>query len=189
MYHIKPDARSQRSAQLICQTFLDCLQEEEYSKITVTKIQQKTYISRATFYRLFDGLPDVISYRCDQIFQEIHSGCQESSLSPNEVHLQILNRWMQEDILLKAMLDNSLFELYCASAFRVLGGGQELHYPMERIPEAQVSYIRAISVELVSCVLRVWMENGKQETAEELLALIKNTCGYILHHLDGDTDL
>ena len=61
MYHIKKDKRCQQSAQMIIEGLNQCLAEKEFAKITVSDIQRKTGVSRATFYRLFDDTSDVLA--------------------------------------------------------------------------------------------------------------------------------
>ncbi len=188
MYHIKSDKRSQRSAQVICQTFLNCLREDGYGNISVTRIQQRSYISRATFYRLFDSVSDVLSYLCDQIFEEICENCQKlPACSSEDVLLAVLRRWMQEDMLLKAMIGNQLSELLHASALRVLGEHCLLICPDPQLPAAQLPYLQALSGDLLSCVLRVWLENGQQETPEQLLDLLKGVGRLLCCHFDNHT--
>ena len=77
MYHIKKDKRSQTSARLISEGLTKCLQKKDFSKITITDIQKESYVGRATFYRLFDKLPDVLAYQCDQVFEDVLQNIKE----------------------------------------------------------------------------------------------------------------
>jgi len=74
MYHIKNDRRARKSAELICLGLMACLEEKNFDEITVSDIQRASSVSRSTFYRSFDTLPDVLSLLCDQGFEEIFSG-------------------------------------------------------------------------------------------------------------------
>lgn len=65
MYHVSNDIRSKKSADLIWNGMKKCLLEKSLDKLHITDIYQKSFVSRATFYRLFDSLPDVIAYECD----------------------------------------------------------------------------------------------------------------------------
>lgn len=83
MYHIKEDKRSLRSAQLIYQGLLDCLEEKEFQQISISDIQRKSFVSRSTFYRLFDTLNDVLDYQIHLVFLETISKELTSSKERN----------------------------------------------------------------------------------------------------------
>ena len=71
MYHIPDDKRAQKSAELIWRGMEQCLREKTFQKLRISDIHQKSYVSRATFYRLFDSLQDVLIYECDQIYTQL----------------------------------------------------------------------------------------------------------------------
>ena len=71
MYHIKQDARSQRSAKAIIEGLESCLEKKSISIITVSEVCAACAVGRATFYRLFDNLTDVLSYQCENIMRHI----------------------------------------------------------------------------------------------------------------------
>ncbi len=62
MYHISKDERAKKSAIKIGNGLLRCLKTKEFYQITVTDIQKTSNVGRATFYRLFDNITDVLSY-------------------------------------------------------------------------------------------------------------------------------
>ena len=62
MFHIKKDKRSQTSAILILEAMDVCLRRHPFEDVSITEVCNQATISRATFYRLFDTLEDVIAY-------------------------------------------------------------------------------------------------------------------------------
>ncbi|HPW53699.1 MAG TPA: TetR/AcrR family transcriptional regulator [Erysipelotrichaceae bacterium] len=68
MHHIKNNLKSFRSAELISAALFELLKEKTYEKITITDIYRKSFVSRATFYRLFDNIDDVLYYEVDKVF-------------------------------------------------------------------------------------------------------------------------
>ena len=71
MYHIKSDRRSQASANELARGLNVCLKSMPLSTITVSDLHRITGISRATFYRLFDTIEDVLVYQCDQMLTKV----------------------------------------------------------------------------------------------------------------------
>ena len=56
MYHIKADKRAEKSVELICTGLLDCLEQKEFSQISISDIQRTSTVSRSTFYRNYRNL-------------------------------------------------------------------------------------------------------------------------------------
>jgi len=71
MYHIKKDKRTQKSSELIYEGLIKCLETKDFTKITISDIEKYSTVSRATFYRLFDSLEDILSMKCDYCFKEV----------------------------------------------------------------------------------------------------------------------
>ena len=68
MYRIKDDKRVRTSARLIYTGLMRCLGSQRLSSLTVTDVLRSSGVGRATFYRIFDSLTDVLAYGCEQAF-------------------------------------------------------------------------------------------------------------------------
>lgn len=77
MYHIKEDKRAQKSADLIYEGLSALMEKNEYDKITITDIQKASTVGRATFYRSFDNVTDVLYWQCDIHYKECMTGYLE----------------------------------------------------------------------------------------------------------------
>lgn len=71
MYHIKNHKKSIKSADLISNAFLNLLETKSYEEISVNDLHKESYVSRTTFYSLFDNVDDIFRYQIDQILGEI----------------------------------------------------------------------------------------------------------------------
>lgn len=80
MYHIPNDKRAQKSADLIAQGLYKSLEKKPLNNIKVNDIYLNSYVSRATFYRLFDSVYDVLQYQCDSIVDEIAESLKQRNL-------------------------------------------------------------------------------------------------------------
>ena len=98
MYHIANDIRAKKSADLIIQGLEECLQEKPLDKIKVIDIYNKTYVSRATFYRLFDNIYDVLSYQCDCLRDETIKSLENKSFNnKKEFAIHCLKLWLKHE--------------------------------------------------------------------------------------------
>ena len=109
MYHISKDKRSRKSAELIWKGMEQCLQEKSFDKLRISDINQKSYVSRATFYRLFDSLQDVLAYECDQIYSQLAEAVKHAdSFSKQDFFVLLVEKWMAQDVLIKVLVENNM---------------------------------------------------------------------------------
>ena len=95
MYHISTDKRAQKSAALIWQGMEQYLQEKPFHKLRISDINQKSYVSRATFYRLFDSLQDVLVYQCDRIYSQLEKAFRSNEIqTKQDFFLLLIEKWM-----------------------------------------------------------------------------------------------
>ena len=109
MYHISDDKRAQKSAELIWQGMEQCLQEKNFQKLRISDINQKSYVSRATFYRLFDSLQDVLIYECDCIYTQLAEALKSKAVhTKQDFFLLLIEKWMAQEVLIETLVENNL---------------------------------------------------------------------------------
>ena len=97
---------------MICEGLGKCLEEKPFNKITVNDVYEKSFVSRATFYRLFDNLSDVLSYECDTLFAERLKLIENRTFSDKkEQALYCIRIWLSHTSLVKAIVDNNLYRI------------------------------------------------------------------------------
>ena len=176
MYHIKDDKRSKTSAALICEGLNQCLKEKTFSKITITDVQQASTVGRATFYRNFDSLADVLTYQCDLVFEqlfEIHEKKQTQSV--DELMFFFIDSWMKQNILLEAIVSSNrtdiLYDVYRSKTDKFK---KQLSINIV-MSEEQLDFLVAIATSCLAGILIVWIQHGKKESAKQLLKVVKNS--------------
>ena len=184
MFHIKPDKRSQTSAGLVVEGLHSCLKEKPFSAITITDVQKASTVGRATFYRLFDSLPDVLAYECDLIFQQlITEGRTIAAKSNHDAFVYYFSVWMEHTYLLNAVTTSGHLEILY-SAFqnhsREIGS---IMSPDENLVDEEADYLmKVVSLGMVG-ILEVWMKHGKKRSAEDLTVLFEKTLSTLYHSL------
>lgn len=63
MYHIPNDARALKSAELLFNGLICLMNKKLFTDITVTDLVDVSGVSRATYYRLFDNITDILSWK------------------------------------------------------------------------------------------------------------------------------
>lgn len=176
MYHIKPDRRSQSSAEQIVVGLQECLKTTPLKNITVSDLYRATGISRATFYRLFDTPEDVLIYQLDQMTREATDLFEaQKGLSSVQLLEATIAMGLENHDFLKALVDNGRHDLlfrYTENAFRKLDAMKSLF--AEDMDKSERDYIIAhLSMAMVATQI-TWARNGHQETPADLLRYLKS---------------
>lgn len=168
MYHISKDLRAQKSASLIRQGLERCLEEKPFEKIRVSDIYEKSFVSRATFYRLFDSITDVFAYECDCIMTEVLKTPDRPVFADKkEQALYCMNIWLSHPTLIKALIDNNLgWILYDTHAKHA--DLLKKIYPLPFESEEQAEYFISILSSLICGALSVYFKHGASEPIEEV---------------------
>lgn len=176
MYHIKSDKRSQKSAQLITDAFLELTENKSFQDITITDIERESGVARSTFYRLFDNTVDVLSYRCDQVFQnliEYHTTHIPEGM--DSVMQSAGGYWMHNSPLLEAVYKSGhqdiLIESFNRNYPKIMDA---YHRPSKPDNAVYQDYYSSLLSSLISSSLLTWVKNGRKESPEELWEVLKN---------------
>lgn len=169
MYHISNDQRAKKSANKIGSGLLSCLKTKSFTEITVTDVQKSSAVGRATFYRLFDNITDVLSYLCDNVFEKIGRQYKEiGNSNSKQTSLKFIKEWMNNKTLLKAIIECNRMDLLYNSHAKYIGNNVEFFFPNLSIPHEQLNYLLITMTACVSACLSAWIKNGAYETAEQL---------------------
>lgn len=174
MHHVSGDKRTRRSAELIYQGLLDCLEHKPYDRVTVSDLQKASGVARTTFYRSFDNMSDVLYWKCDLCFREVLS-----SYAPTEIMDEIdLSRhyfayWMKHGDILELLFRINRQDIIYACHMK---NAEILHQRYAGLPELDTTYGRyymAVRTGFTIGVLSAWLSGGRKESIEELMEIIQ----------------
>lgn len=168
MYHISNDERAKKSARKIGCGLLYCLKDKNFTEITVTEVQKASNVGRATFYRLFDNITDVLSYLCDNVFEKVgreYKGMNRAN--SKETSLIFIREWMENKTLLQAIADCNRMDLLYDSHVKYIGNNEKIFFDLS-VPREQMNYLFMTMTACTSACLGAWLKNGAYETAEQL---------------------
>ena len=169
MYHVSEDKRAVKSAQLIWEGLEKCLEEKELGAVRVSDINEKSYVSRATFYRLFDSVQDVLVYECDCIFTEITMELGKGSFtSSKELFLFFIRQWLRKKTLLKALVENNLTNILYETHMKNKELVKTIYVRETNMSEQDADYLVSVLTGLIPSVINVWYMHGQRESADEI---------------------
>lgn len=176
MYHIANDLRAKKSAELICQGLEECLKEMPLNKIHIVDIYKKCFVSRATFYRLFDTIEDVFAYECDLIREDTMKAVKTAKFkNKNEEVLFCIKRWLKHETLIKAMIDNRLVGILYDSHMRNAESLKEF-YAIYYESDTQFNCFLSLLISIIFAALSIYFkEKGKTSVEEVFEAICYNT--------------
>lgn len=169
MHHVSEDKRAVRSAQLIWEGLEKCLQEKELGKIRIADINEKCYVSRATFYRLFDSAQDVLMYECDLIFERIAAELSGGHFpSSKELFLFFIRQWMEHKTLIRALAENNLTNILYETHMRHEALLKTVYLKGTELREQELDYLVSILSGIIPSVINVWYSHGQSESADDI---------------------
>lgn len=179
MYHIPNDARAQKSAKLICEGLGRCLEKKPLSEIRINDIHDECFVSRATFYRLFDTITDVLVYECNSIFDKRLQTIENKNFrNKEEQALYCINIWLSHRPLIKALVENDLgWILYKTHAKNAESLKKLYSFPYN--DEKQYDYFLTILSSMIIACLYVYFKHGESEPIEEVYKTVCQCTGFI----------
>ena len=169
------DIRSQRTRKNISDCFIRLLNEKPAAKITVTEICDMAKINRATFYKHYQDIPELLESHVAEILQQLQQFLDSEGEQPLDAMILDVLRYMRAEgkryYVLGSQhgdpgLPTKTFELCYRNVFPLL---------KKRLPE-----MSAEQMEMLYCylsqgcggVLTWWLRNGMVQSPEEVAKFI-----------------
>ena len=176
MYHIKDDPRAQKSARLMYAGLLSCLREKPLSKVSVTDVTKASTVGRATFYRSFDSVVDILAWRCDTEFQEVLEGFVASDPpleQEDELLIYVLRHWMSHPQVIEALIESDRLDVVFGSFVK------NAHIIMDYLATRGVDmgtddfeYFISVRAGFFIGIIRAWITCGETQSPEEVAHIV-----------------
>ncbi len=173
MYHIKNDKRAKQSSKLIFNALKSLLEEKPYDSISITQITQTANIGRATFYRNFDSVDDVLVYEIDKKFKMLQNFIQNFRGDPTmgrsmlrltiefwDIHADLI------ELLQSADRTYLLFSPMCSiiREYKDFFAGEKYDKP-------DMDFIIELRAHVITLIVSKWIASGKLITCQQLIKL------------------
>lgn len=156
----------------ICDAVVCLLARKPYTDITVTDVVTTAQVARASFYRSFGSVRDVIELLLDKSFEEMAEGVFPVLQSRDERawraflfnHFYLFTRKQQR---MRTLLPQNRDMLFSGMERRMRE--HEAGLPSETVADR---YAHVGKIGLINGITRKWMDSGMKETPEELIDYI-----------------
>ncbi|SHI12890.1 TetR/AcrR family transcriptional regulator [Clostridium intestinale] len=178
MYHIKNDKRSIQTSKFIYNALSSLLEEKKYEDIKITEVIERSQVSRATFYRNYDSLDDILRYELDQKFIKLSEylyANYKSNKNTNKIHplsllKPFLRFWYLDSLILEQLLATNKKEIIIDNILRTTKNLLEKSN-IEYKENIFYDYMLNIRSNIIFSVLETWVLNDKNLSPDELYKL------------------
>lgn len=177
------DARAKYTRMVIEEAFLTLLREKPMTKITVTELCQRADINRATFYKHYQDVPDLMENIETRIFENLQEALTISTVSDLESFLMGILNYIRVHgerylVLGSANGDPGLamktFMLCYEKAYPLL----ERNLP--NISSSRRKMIYHFLSQGSGGVLTYWLKDGMQEPPKQVAGFILDMCNQVV---------
>lgn len=172
------DARVRYTRMIIEQSFLELLKEKPVSKITVTELCQKAQINRATFYKHYLDVPDLLEKIEEQLFEEIRTVFTSADVELYAFLLKMLRYTCQEKDRYMALGGDNGDPNLMTKTFLVC---YESAYPLlsRNIPnltESERQMLYHYLSQGAGGILTWWVKEGMKVPPEDVAQFVLDVC-------------
>ena len=182
MHHVKNDKRSQTSANAIYKTLIRLLQSKTFDAITVSSICEDSNISRATFYRNFDIIEDVLTWYGDVLVHRVLNDYINLPNSKKNISFEhfAFTYALEEYQYIEALSNLNKMHLLEPIVLKILETAPLNYDPYE---SPYIKYAICAKVSSFFGVINCWMRSGRKESADEIQSNLHEIEKYI-HLID-----
>lgn len=173
MYHIPNDRRAIKSAGRIYEALIASLEHCSITEIPISELERNG-ISRATFYRLFDTLSDVLEWKCEMMMLDAISRAGEgSSGSFSAVLLSFISSITENTALISVLASNSKTYILYDMHMRHMEEIEEIFFKGMKLDEVSRVCITSLLASMIPALCNLILMYP-ESSAEELLSYLKS---------------
>lgn len=173
MYHLKKDKRSVLSCAMMYDGLKTLMQTKEIDAIRITELVKASGVSRATFYRNFDKIIDVLILKSDQVFElllgELRDYHHKKSVKrSSEFIIPFLEFFDDHTEIVALLLKANRQDVLQDSLAKLIRGMFDSYSKVAEDPTNTWDYFVAIRSGITINILIQWVKNEKNIPPEQL---------------------
>ncbi|MFQ3230402.1 TetR/AcrR family transcriptional regulator [Reinekea sp.] len=172
LYRNSTDKRVKQTSAKLFDSIGHLLESKKFDDIGIKEISALAGIGRATFYRNFDYVEDVLKLRLDEEFIALSTQV-EPSRHNSLVNLEpFFAFWINNSEILQILIKADKWSIF-TSKFNAEAQGPiiELSMHIKHDPRFD-EYLHTILSGIITSTLQTWVARGMQETSQELCQMI-----------------
>lgn len=172
------DNRVRYTRMMIEQSFLELLAEKPAGKVTVTELCQRAQINRATFYKHYLDIADLLEKMEESLFDQIRAVFDTDNLKIQDFLVKMMYYTRENYARFMALGGDNGDPNLMAKTFMVC---YEKGYPLmssniRTLSREEKEMLFAFMSHGAGAILTLWIKNGMKESPEEVARLILSLC-------------
>ena len=172
------DARVRYTRMIIEQCFFELLEEKPVSKITVTELCEKAQINRATFYKHYQDVPQLLEKLEEEFFDQIRDMFKDHAVNMETMLLDMMNYTRREWKRFMALGSDHGDPNIMTKTFLIC---YENAYPLVEqntpgLSESQLQMLFRFMSQGAGGILTWWIQDGMKEDPEKVVQYIMKLC-------------
>ena len=177
------DRRVQYTKKIIQETLLDLLEEKDITKVTVMELCNRADINRATFYRYYMDIFDLLKQMEDDFVMEYKESYKDFNYEKNELYdyvYSLLQVCFQHKRFVKILFQttrglNVLNDLLEDAYTRCK---EKWDHDIPNIEEQREEYATVYMFNGTLGIVNYWIQNDFDESIPEIANIVKTMCYY-----------
>ena len=179
MYHLTSNKKTHQSAELIYQALSRLIRTKTLDSISIKDLVEEAGIGRATFYRLFDSLEDVLHYKCDAAFIDLKHYIQtfrksEQLTGPiNSTSLlkPLLRYWYLDSFVIEVIIKANRLDILLTNVEKMFSM-MFTQLNLQNDTDFQEEYFISIRTGILFNILITWIKNKKDIPPDTLADIL-----------------
>jgi AcrR family transcriptional regulator len=172
------------------------LNEKKFADIKITEVIERAQVSRATFYRNYDALEDILRYECNQKFLDLKAyindyylnNIEESSTHPLHLLKPFLKFWYLDSSIVELLLKINNKEILLSNIVNLV---KNLLNNVNSYNSKDPFYEYSVNIRanIIMGILEVWISNNKNIAPDTLsIQVIKHLAQSMKFKVDLETN-
>lgn len=175
------DRRIKYTKNIIKSTFLSLLEEKDIKKITVSEICKLSDINRATFYRYYLDVYDLLDKIQEDFIMELKSASNnEDNYTVSTFSKELLNVFLENKELVRILFNtnNNLYFLNDILEIAYEKCKIKWSSDLPNIPEEDMEYASVFIFNGALGVINFWVKNDFDKSVDEISTIIEQLSYY-----------
>ena len=177
------DRRTKYTQKVIKETFINLLEEKEITKITVSEICKIADINRATFYRYYLDVYDLLSNIQKEMEEELKNSYHPETENDNTIAnfcKSLLTVLLRNKKLVKVLFDtnDNIYFLNTILEFAYQKCKEKWQHDLPELSDEDIEYASVYIFNGALCVVNFWVKNDFDKYIDEIANIIENISYY-----------
>lgn len=177
------DRRTKYTQKVIKETFINLLEEKEITKITVSEICKIADINRATFYRYYLDVYDLLSNIQKEMEEELKNSYHPETEKDNTIanfSKSLLTVLLKNKKLVKVLFDtnDNIYFLNTILEFSYQKCKEKWQHDLPELSDEDIEYASVYIFNGALGVVNFWVKNDFDKDIDEIANIIENISYY-----------